>query len=55
LSKHETLSESLKIIHQYLNRARQTLQALPEAGNRAGLAGLTDYLARQTDTLGVCA
>ncbi len=55
LSKHETLTESLEIIHQYLNRARQTLQALPESGNRAGLAGLTDYLARQTDTLGLCA
>jgi geranylgeranyl pyrophosphate synthase len=55
LSKHETLSESLEIIHQYLDRARQHLRSLPASGNHAGLMGLTDYLARQTDTLGVCA
>lgn len=55
LSKHETLAESMAIIHQYLDRARQSLQCLPETGNRAGLAGLTDYLARQTENLGICA
>jgi octaprenyl-diphosphate synthase len=55
LSKHETLPESLEIIHQYLERARQILRSLPPSGNHAGLMGLTDYLARQTDTLGICA
>lgn len=55
LNKHETLAESLEIIHQYLKQARQSLQCLPENKNRAGLVGLTDYLARQTDHLGICA
>jgi hypothetical protein len=30
------------------------LKALPESANLSGLAALTDYLARQTDALGVC-
>jgi octaprenyl-diphosphate synthase len=55
LCKHEALNESSQIIHQYLNQARQTLQGLPETANMAGLIGLTDYLARQTDALGACA
>src|SRR5262249_21670930 len=33
LNKHETLAESLEIIHQYLKRARQSLQRLPESAN----------------------
>lgn len=53
LNRHETLSESLEIIHQYLNRARQSIQVLPES-NRTSLIGLTDFLGRQTDHLGVC-
>ncbi len=52
LSKHEALTESIEIIHQYLARARQILKALPESANGSGLAALTDYLARQTDALG---
>ncbi|MDB6020462.1 MAG: Polyprenyl synthetase [Pedosphaera sp.] len=55
LSKHETLAESSEMIHQYLKRARQSLQCLPESANRASLIGLTEYLDRQTDNLGVCA
>jgi octaprenyl-diphosphate synthase len=55
LSKYETLNESSEIIHQYLKQARQALQGLPEAANRAGLIGLTQYLDRQTDALGACA
>ena len=55
LSKHETLGESSEIIHQYLEQARQALKGLPESANQAGLIGLTEYLARQTDSLGVCA
>jgi octaprenyl-diphosphate synthase len=55
LAKHETLGASLEIIHQYLEKARQTLRALPVSNGRAGLLGLTEYLARQADVLGVCA
>jgi octaprenyl-diphosphate synthase len=55
LVKHDTLSESLGIIQQYLKQAQESLQSLPETANRAGLIGLTHYLARQTENLGVCA
>jgi octaprenyl-diphosphate synthase len=54
LVKHETLSESLEIIHQYLAQARQTLKVLPESANLAGLTGLTEFLALQTNALGAC-
>lgn len=55
LSAHETLPESLEIIQQYLAKARQTLKTLPESANLSGLNALTDYIARQTDSLGICA
>ncbi|MDB6125867.1 MAG: Polyprenyl synthetase [Pedosphaera sp.] len=55
LAKYETLNESLETIHQYLEQARQMLKTLPEPAKLAGLIGLTEYLARQTDNLGVCA
>ena len=53
LARHETLGESLETIHHYLEQAREILRPLP--AGREGLAGLTEYLARQADTLGVCA
>ena len=52
LARYETLGASLEIIHQYLEQARQTLQALPASNGRAGLLGLTEYLARQAEVLG---
>jgi octaprenyl-diphosphate synthase len=55
LSKRETLAESLEIIQQYLSRARLILTDLPPSSNLVGLTGLTEFLARQTDALGVCA
>jgi octaprenyl-diphosphate synthase len=55
LEKYDTLSASLEIIHQYLEKARQTLRALPASNGRAGLLGLTEYLVRQADALGLCA
>ncbi len=55
LAKYDTLSTSLEIIHQYLEKARQPLCALPNSSGRSGLLGLTEYLARQTNALGVCA
>jgi octaprenyl-diphosphate synthase len=55
LEKYDTLSASLKIIHQYLEKARLTLHALPDSNGRASLLALTEYLARQADVLGVCA
>jgi octaprenyl-diphosphate synthase len=55
LAKHEALPESLQIIHKFLAQARQALKLLPEPAKISGLAGLTEYLARQSDTLGTCA
>lgn len=55
LVKYETLSPSLERIHEYLEKARQTLSALPESHGRGCLFALTEYLARQTDALGACA
>jgi hypothetical protein len=37
-----------------LERARRALRVLPESGGRAGLSGLADFLAQQTDALAVC-
>src|SRR5581483_5005488 len=55
LVQHETLPESIKIIYQYLAQARKALKVLPETAKLSGLVGLTEYLTRQTNTLGVCA
>ena len=52
LSRYGAREGSLEIVHQYLAAAGQSLQALPVSGGRAGLLGLTDYLARQADMLG---
>ncbi len=51
LTRYETLAPSLELIERYLTQARQSLRSLPESGGRAGLAGVTDYLARQTAAL----
>ena len=45
-------ADSVEVIEQYLDKARETLAALPDG---AGLASLTDYLSRQTERLGACA
>jgi hypothetical protein len=55
LAKYDTLPPSVESIHQYLERARQMVRALPDSKGRTGLMGLTEYLARQTDALAVCA
>jgi len=53
LDKYDTRSESLEVIHQYLEKARQSLSVLPPSESRTGLTGLTHYLACQTNALGV--
>jgi octaprenyl-diphosphate synthase len=52
LAKYEALGASLEVIHQYLAEARQMLLGLPASNGRAGLLGLTEYLARLADMLG---
>jgi octaprenyl-diphosphate synthase len=53
LARYETFEPSLEVIGRYLESARRALRSLPEAEGRAGLAGLADFLAQQTDALAV--
>lgn len=52
LDAHGALAASRRVIDQYLDAARRDLQVLPDGANRAGLAGLTDFLAQQANALG---
>jgi geranylgeranyl pyrophosphate synthase len=52
LAKYDTLAGSLEIMDQYLQQARQALAGLPASAGRMGLLGLTEFLVRQTDSLG---
>ena len=51
LTRYETLGPTVEIIGQYLDQARETLRSLPESDGRAGLFGVTKYLAWQTGML----
>ena len=51
LQTHQALSESKRVVHQYLLAARKTLSALRESESRVGLTGLVEYLAQQTEAL----
>jgi len=51
LTRYETLGPTVEIIGQYLDQARETLRSLPESDGRAGLFGVTEYLAWQTGML----
>jgi geranylgeranyl pyrophosphate synthase len=53
IEEYDAFTESRAIIQQYLVAARQALMTLPASEGRAGLAGLTDFLAEQTGALGV--
>ena len=54
LAKYATLNSSLEIVHQYLEKARHILRALPPSNGRKGLLGLTQHLAVQADALEAC-
>jgi len=53
LLRYETLPTTREVLAQHLEAARQRLDGLPDSEGRAGLMGLTDFLARQTAALGV--
>ncbi|MSU59529.1 MAG: polyprenyl synthetase family protein [Pedosphaera sp.] len=55
LARHDTLAPTLEILGQHLDRAREALRGLPDSDGRTSLLGLTDFLTRQTEALGVCA
>ena len=52
LAKYDTLATSLESVEQYLGQAREHLRTLAASNGRAGLLGLTDYLAHETKALG---
>jgi octaprenyl-diphosphate synthase len=52
LQRHHTLKSSRLAVHRYLEAARSAVSILPETESRAGLAGLTQFLAQQADALG---
>jgi octaprenyl-diphosphate synthase len=51
LNKHHALAASQKAVREYLAAAREAIVSLRESESRAGLFGLADYLAQQTDAL----
>jgi octaprenyl-diphosphate synthase len=51
--KYDAFTDSRAVIQEYLVAAREALGALPPCEGRSGLAGLTDFLAEQTEVLGV--
>jgi len=53
VEKYDAFAASRAVVQQYLDAARQSLMTLPSSIGRAGLMGLTDYLAEQTEALGV--
>jgi octaprenyl-diphosphate synthase len=53
LVRYGSLATTIETLSQHLETARQALGELPETEGRAGLMGLTDFLARQTEALGV--
>ncbi len=55
LEKYDALNESRRVIWGYLESARESLAALRESESSRGLIGLTEFLAQQTEALGVSA
>ena len=53
LDKHSSLQESREVIHGLIDQARATLLSLQPSEGQKSLHGLSDFLAEQTDTLGV--
>ena len=51
--KYDALGTSLKLIHDYLGKARRLAASLPVCESQRGLLGLTEYLERETS--GLCA
>ncbi|HUD84724.1 MAG TPA: polyprenyl synthetase family protein [Candidatus Saccharimonadales bacterium] len=51
--RYDAFSECRAIVQQYLDAGRQALMMLPPSLGRSGLAALTEFLAEQTEALGV--
>ncbi|HEY1172083.1 MAG TPA: polyprenyl synthetase family protein [Verrucomicrobiae bacterium] len=55
LERYDSLTISQQVIEQHLFEARQQLKTLPPTPGRQALQALTDFLAQQTNGLGVTA
>jgi octaprenyl-diphosphate synthase len=53
LLKHDALSDTRRVVNQYIKQAQQVLGELKESRGVQALAALGDYLAQQTRALGV--
>jgi octaprenyl-diphosphate synthase len=53
LDKYGAQNISRGVIHQYLEVARESLSSLPDSVSRSALIRLTEFLAQQTDVIGV--
>jgi octaprenyl-diphosphate synthase len=53
IDKYDAFTESRNVIQHYLSAARQSLTLLPATEARLKLAGMTAFLAEQTEALGV--
>ncbi len=53
INYHDALHHSRAVIQEYLAAARQALTVLPQGEGRTALSGLTEFLAQQTEALGV--
>jgi hypothetical protein len=51
--RYDAFSECRASVQQYLDAGRQALMLLPPSLGRSGLAALTEFLAEQTEALGV--
>jgi len=53
IAKYEAFAESRAVIQEYLETARGALESLPQSDALGGLLGLPQFLAEQTEALGV--
>jgi octaprenyl-diphosphate synthase len=53
IEKYDAFAQSRHVIQTYLDAARQAVSTLPSSDGRAGLMGLTEFLAEQIGALGV--
>jgi len=51
--KYDAFGECRACVQQHLDAGRQALMMLPLSVGRSGLAALTEFLAEQTEALGV--
>ena len=53
LARHNALTQSQTIINQEIERAQESVAGVSQSENAQALVALGDYLAQQTDALGV--